>query len=162
LICCNASARPSDRVSATNDGVRSRRWPEHGEEERLDVAGDDVIASLHQRPRARGALERQAPADRSARRDPLDATGRAHEVDDPEQHELVDVHVLDSGSQRLHVVRVDPRLQARDWMTVALRDHDLHLFVAGRIAERGAQREPVELRLGSGNVPPARSGSPSR
>ena len=33
-------------------------------------------------------------------------------------------------------------------MTVALRDDDLHLFVAGGIAERGTQREAVELRLG--------------
>ena len=32
-------------------------------------------------------------------------------------------------------------------MSVALREHDLDLFFVGRIAERGPQREPVELRL---------------
>ena len=36
--------------------------PEHGQEERLDVLGQHVVAAVEERPRARGALERQAAA----------------------------------------------------------------------------------------------------
>ena len=38
-------------------------------------------------------------------------------------------------------------------MAVPLREHDRDLVVARRIPQSRAQREAVELRLGSGNVP---------
>ena len=152
----SASRRRTTRVS-------SRRWPSTGRNSALDVAGDDVVASLHQRPRARGALERQAAADGRAGRDAFDAPRRAHELDDPAQHQLVDVDVLDRGLQRLDVVCVDARLQRRERMTVALRER------RSRPPRRPTDsRAPSAARSGraapreAGTCPPARSGSRSR
>ena len=45
---------------------------EHREEERVDVLGDDVVATVQQRSRARRPLECEAPTNRRA--------GRAHTV----------------------------------------------------------------------------------
>src|SRR5580765_4796029 len=49
----------AERARLSDEGRRKKQaMAEHREEERLDVARDDVVASLHERPRARGALER--------------------------------------------------------------------------------------------------------
>src|SRR5712691_11770112 len=120
---------------------------EYRQEEGVDVAWNHVVAPLHERPRPRRALEGETAANGSTVGNAFDVPRRPHEVDDPAEDELVDVHLFDRRTQRLDVVRVDLRLQACDRMAVALRDDDLDLLVLRRIPERGTQREAVELRL---------------
>src|SRR5439155_24401473 len=103
-------------------------------------------SSLQQRPRARGSLEREAAADGGAGRDALDLARRTDEVDDPREDEIVDIDVLDRGLQGVDVTGIQLRLERRERMTVPLREHDFHLLVLRRIAERRAQREAIELR----------------
>ena len=69
---------------------------EHGNEEPLDVVGDDVVAAVEERPCARDTLDRETAADRAADRDDIELASRADEVDDPVVQNLVDVHVLRS------------------------------------------------------------------
>ena len=104
--------------------------------------------SVDERPGARGALEREAAAHRGADDDSVDLARRAHELDRPAHDQLVDVDVLDVRLQRAHLFGGDERLERGERMPVSLRQHDLDLGRLVRVAERRAQREAVELRLG--------------
>ncbi len=117
-------------------------------EQALDVLGDDVAASVEQRPRAGGALERKAPAHRAPDDDRLLLARGAHELDDPAVERVVDVDVLRRRAELLDLVEADHRLERLERMRVALLGEDPQLVLDARVAERGAEEEAVELGLG--------------
>ena len=128
---------------------------EHGEEEPLHVLGHDVVAAVQERPGADGALEREAAADRGADRDlvePRASRGRASTIQ--RWMSGVDVDVLrprrgaPSTSSRSSAGRRRPS----GW-PCRCSSHDLQLVVGLRVAERRAQEEAVELRLGERERP---------
>ena len=119
-----------------------------GREELLDVLGLGVVAPVHERPRARRALEREAAAHRRAERDELDGARRADQRDDPALDDRVDVHVVDRLLQLEHVGERDDRAQRVERMPAALVLDDPQLLVLVGIAERRAQEEAIELGLG--------------
>ena len=60
----------------------------------------------------------------------------------------MDVHVLHGTLKRTHLGDRHDRADVVERMAAALVQHDLVLVLLTRIAERGAEQEPVELRLG--------------
>jgi len=48
---------------------------------------------------------------------------------DPSEDQLVDVHVLDGGLQRVDIARVHVWLECSERMSMTLRQHDLDLLV---------------------------------
>src|SRR5579884_932361 len=108
-----ALADPAERLGAA-EGARLREErrgeqepvTEHRQEEQLDVVGNDMPATVQKRPRARGALERQAAADGRAGGDAFDAARRADELHDPAEDQVVDVDILDRALQRPNLAGV--------------------------------------------------------
>ncbi len=121
---------------------------EHRHEQELDVLGNHVRPSVEQRPRACCALEREAPADGAADDDRLLLARGAYELHDPAVEHVVDVDVLGRGTQIVDFVERHGRLQLVQGMSEALLLQDLQLVLHVRVAERRAQEEAVELRLG--------------
>src|SRR4051794_24923081 len=74
---------------------REKTVPEDRQEEQLDTFRDDVRAPVQQRPRTRGALEREAAAHGRDDGDAFHMSRRAYELDDPAQDQLVDIDLLD-------------------------------------------------------------------
>ena len=79
----------SSKVVRVHAGVGKGERLEHesvrhdGDEEALDVGRLDVPAAVHKRPRAGGALEREARANRRADADLREMPRRANELDEP-------------------------------------------------------------------------------
>src|SRR6516162_3594377 len=76
--------RPARRAGS-RDEARGEHDPvgEHRDEQALDVLGNDVPATVEQRPGPRGSLEREAPAHRAADDDRLVPARRPDELHDP-------------------------------------------------------------------------------
>ena len=108
---------------------------------------------VEQGPRTRGALEREAAADRGSDGDLVERARRAHELDDPALQQPVDVDGRDSLAHHVHVLDADHRLQPAQRMAMPLLVHDLQLLVGRRIPERRLEEEAVELRLGERERP---------
>ena len=142
IACCRVRSSSNMRSGAT-----TRRWPSTGRKSSLDVLRGDERPAVQQRPGARDALECERPADGGADLHDLELACGAHEVDDPSLEERIDVHLLDGGVQRLELGEVDDGAQPAQRMAVQLIVEDAQLVLGVRIAERGPQQEPVELRL---------------
>src|SRR4051794_15434275 len=119
-------------------------------EELVEVVRHDERPTVHERPAASRALEREARAHRGSELDEVERTRRSHELDTPAAQQRVDIDLLDCGAQHPDLVAVDDRPEAREWVSLALPLEDEDLLVERRIAEGGAQEETVELRLGQG------------
>ena len=144
-------------------GVKTIAVHEHGEEELLDVLGDDVVTSVQECPRAGGALEREAPANRAPMT--TDSLSRVARTRSTIQRceSLVDVDVLDRALELLHVRRGDDRLErSSGWPCSAARDDVRARPPAPGSRARYAGRSGRAAPRGAGTCPRARSGSPSR
>jgi hypothetical protein len=115
----------------------------------LDVVGGDEVASGEHGPAARQLQQRQRAARARAHGDSRALAGRGDEVDDVEADRLRYVHVLDRVLHGAQLGRIDhgPEL---DLVLPSLEParEQVGLVLAGRIADRHAQQEAVELRLG--------------
>ena len=121
-----------------------RRW-----RDRLDVVEHDEVAPRERRPAARELEQRETAARARADGDALRLPRRRHDVDAVAAHTLGDVHLLERLLHLEERLPVDDRRQldvVRPPLDAAGEHVDL--VVAGGVAERGAQQEPVELRLG--------------
>src|SRR5581483_1151289 len=121
---------------------------EHGDEQLLDVLGCHVATAVQDRPRARGAVQRQRPAHGAPDRDDVELACGAHELDDPARDRLVDEDVRDRVAQRRDLLEVDHRRQTRERVTEQLLVDDARLVFGVGVAERRLDEEPVELGLG--------------
>ena len=72
----------------------------------------------------------------------------AHELDDPARDRLVHEDLSHRRAHRRDVLDVDGRLQPQQRMAAELLVDDPVLVLRVRIAERRAEEEAVELRLG--------------
>src|SRR4029453_5081624 len=80
---------------------------EPGQEQRLDVLGHDVVASVQQRPAARRALEREAATDGRPDRDDVEPACGTDELDDPALEDLVDVYLFARVLEGRHLLDSD-------------------------------------------------------
>src|SRR3954469_20773869 len=90
------------RVGVQAEGAEQRAVPDDRLEELEHVLRRDVRAPVEERPRARGALERERGANRRADADRVELPRRAHELDQPALQDWVEV---DAADRRLHPVQ---------------------------------------------------------
>jgi hypothetical protein len=135
------------RASARNVGRKTMRCSSTGSEQPLDVLGHDVRDGVEQRPRARGALEREAAAHGAPTATSSRSRVAARARRSSAAESVVDVHRRHGLAHRVHVLDEITRLQPAQRMAVALLVDDLQLLVGRRVAERGLEEEAVELRL---------------
>ena len=135
---------------ATDQRVGRQDQPvaDDGTEQALDVLGDHVIAPVDERPGARHALEREAAAHGRADLDRVVAARAPNELDRPLLQQRVDVDLLDRGEHVGELADADDRAEVVERMPVELCLDDRELLIERRVAERGADQEAVELRLG--------------
>ena len=88
--------------------VRERR-----NRDRLHVLGDDEVAAVERRLRARELQQREAAARARADREPLRAPRRGYEVDDVARDRVGDVHLLERVLHRDERRRIDDGTAAR-------------------------------------------------
>ena len=126
---------------------------ENGREQSLDVLGHDVAAAVEKRPRARGALEREAATNRAPDDDGVLLARRTHELDDPAVKHVVDVHVLRRGPELVHLLEPDDRLDRLERVREALLGEDAELVLDPGIARAVRRKKRSSCASGSGNVP---------
>src|SRR5436190_185488 len=144
-----SSSREADiRAVAAQSIARMSSPGRYGRDPALDVAWNDEPAVVQQRPAACGPLERERAANGCADRDELMLARHAHKVDDPLLDQLVHIHLLRGTLQRLHLLDRQHGLEQTQRMAGPLLREDPPLLDRARIAERGTEEKPVELRLG--------------
>ena len=122
---------------------------ERGNGHGLHVVGRHVVAPVERCTATRELEQRERATRRRADLNRLRVSGRGDDVDHVEADRLRDVDLLDRSLHLEQRLPVDERLQL-DLVLTALGAVDEHqpLVLAGRIADRHAQQEAVELRLG--------------
>src|SRR5918992_2430541 len=99
--------------------------PEDGQEQQLNVLGQDVVAAREERPAAGGALQRETPADRRPDRDDVELAGDPNEVDDPALEQLVDVDRRGCVLELAHLLDGDNRVEVGERVPVELVADDV-------------------------------------
>ncbi len=122
---------------------------ERGHGEALDVLGDDEVAALDQRQRARAQQQRERAARRRPHHGVLVLAGGADQVDGVAAHRLGHVDVLHALLHGQQPGRVEDGLH-RHLLAPPPHPAGQHvpLLVERRIPEGQPQQEPVQLGLG--------------
>ena len=144
----STSSLSDRREAARNDGAKRMRCPSTGPKSASTSSG-----TTNSRPSrsAKARAERSSasePLERGAELNDLQVSGGANERHDPALQERMNVHVLHGTLKRTHLGDRHDRADVVERMAAALVQHDLVLVLLTRISERGAEQEPVELRLG--------------